>query len=397
MAKYPVLHLRSGREASLANRHPWIFSGALEKVPEDLPHGAIVNVIDSTGKIAATGTYSAKSMIAVRVLQFGETIIDKDWLKRQIQQAHARRQLLGYRDNSQTNGYRVVFGEADWLSGLVVDRYADVLVIQLATAGMDNLRNIIIEALVELFKPTAIYERSDLPSRTEEGLAETTGLRYGTETELVEFSQNGRRFVADIANGQKTGFYLDQKNLREEVSCLALGRKVLDLFSYSGATSIAALAGGALSAHCVDSSATALELCLKQAALNSIESSRISCETADVFQWLSTESTPQYDMVLLDPPALIKSRKHAEDGRKGYHFLNRAALRLINNNGLLVTSSCSACFTEEQLSITLRRAAEQAGINLFLLKTVRQSSDHPLSLHFPEAAYLKSFICQVSR
>jgi 23S rRNA (cytosine1962-C5)-methyltransferase len=392
---YPKLTLRPGRNASIMFRHPWIFSGALEPVTDNISNGAIVAVVERDGTIVATGTYSPRSMIAVRVLSFGEATIDREWLQTRIAQAEERRRLLGIGSGADSNAYRVVFGESDGLPGLVVDRYADVVVIQVSTAGMEQFREAVVSCLVDLFKPAGVFERSDIPARIEEGLESEAGTRYGDVPELVEFREHGRRYLADVKGGQKTGFYLDQRDLRQEVFRMASGRQCLDLFSYSGAAGLAALAGGAASVDCVDSSAAALALCRQQAELNGLDSSRLNCREADVFQWLSPKSTPEYDLVMLDPPALIKSKRHLEAGSKGYHFLNRAALRLVKDGGLLVTSSCSAYFTEEDFALTLKRAAQQTNVELSLIRKVYQSPDHPLSLNFPEAAYLKSFICQV--
>ena len=397
MTMYPTLHLKAGHNRSVLARHPWIFSGALERVPEDVPHGALVHVIDTDAAIAATGTLSRKSMIAVRVFAFEEAAIDSGWLHQQIREADERRRLLGFGQGTETTGYRVVFGESDHLPGLVVDRYADVLVVQISTAGMELLRDQVVECLVDVFHPSGIYERSDHSARNDEGLRPVTGLLSGQVAERIEFLECGRKCLADIVSGQKTGFYLDQRDLRMQVFKLAHGRKTLDLFSYSGATGVAAMRGGATGVHFVDSSETALHLCAEYAQLNGIDSARVTHDCVDVFQWLGHRSTPEYDLVLLDPPALIKNRRHTTEGRKAYHFLNRAALRLITDGGILVTSSCSAYFTEDDLFVTLRRAAEQADVDLHVLGMLRQSPDHPISLTFPESFYLKSVICQIRR
>jgi len=396
-ANYTQMKLKPKRDISIFNRHPWIFSGAIAPSVEKPANGSMVQVQNSEGAVVATGTYSNHSMIAVRIFEFGPAEIDSDWLHQRIVQAVDKRKLLGFGVDSQTTGYRIVFGESDGLPGLVADLYQDVLVIQIATAGMELLRDIVIECLVDIIKPRAIFERSDLPNRSEEGLEVRAELCYGETSDIVEFLENGRRCLANIRNGQKTGFFLDQRDSRQEIFQLAKGRRGLDLFSYSGASGMAALAGRADSVHFVDSSATALDLCRRHAELNGIDSARVSYDEADIFQWLSARSEPEYDLVMIDPPALIKSHKHIETGRKGYHFLNRAALRLVKTGGIFVTSSCSTFFSESDFAVTLRRAAEQAGVSLSLLKTVRQSPDHPLSLYFPEAAYLKSFICRVSR
>jgi 23S rRNA (cytosine1962-C5)-methyltransferase len=396
-AIYPTLRLKPGRNASILNRHPWIFSGALTRPTNEIPSGSIVHVVDPTGTIVATGAWSPRSLIAVRVFAFAEAVIDAAWIRARIAEADNRRRILGLGPDTDTTGYRVVFGESDRLPGLVVDRYEDVLVIQLANAGMERLHNCVVDCLIDLFHPRAIYERSDLPSRHEEGLESRTGVCYGKHPGLVEFREHGRRCLADVANGQKTGFYLDQRDLRYQIMPLAAGRRALDVFSFSGATGLAALIGGATTVDFVDTSQSAIDLCLQQAALNGIAESRFQCHATDAFQWVSSRQHPEYDLVMLDPPALIKSQKHLASGHKAYHFLNRAALRLVKDGGMFVTSSCSAFFNEANMAMTLRRAGEQAGVTMSILRVIRQSPDHPLSLNFPEAAYLKSFICHVCR
>jgi len=394
---YPVVRLKAGKEANAVFRHPWIFSGALEQIPADFPNGSIVSISDNRGRIIGTGTFSAQSMIAIRVFEFGPALIDNDWIRRKISSADKLRLIHGYGHLKQTTGYRVVFGEADGFPGLVVDRYGDVFVIQLSTVGLEPLRDIIVESIVDIFKPRTIIERSDLPVRKEEGLEEVAAVRYGQDTGPTEFLENGLKFVADTMYGQKTGFYLDQKDLRREIMQYAHCRKVLNLFSYTCSAGVAALKGGARSALNIDSSEAALLLAAKLTEINEIPANNFMTECADVFGWLSKRDEPDYDMVILDPPALIKSQEDFEAGRKAYHFVNRAAMRLVNDDGLLITSSCSAFFTEEDMAFTLRRASVQTGLHIDLLKIVRQSPDHPISVYFPESAYLKTFICRIAR
>jgi 23S rRNA (cytosine1962-C5)-methyltransferase len=394
---YPTIRLKAGRPGSHLSRHPWVFSGAIDRT-ETLPdHGEIVTVLTHDGELVGTGTWSAASMIAVRLFSFEECEIDPVWLTARIREADRRRTMLGFGPDTDTTAYRVVYGESDWLPGLVVDRYGDCLVLQIATAGAERLKANILSALTEIFSPQVILERSDLATRSEENLEPVVQLHMGDAPGLISFRERGRMCLADIMSGQKTGFFLDQRDLRDLVHRLASGDRGLDLFSYTGATTIAALIGGVKQMTCVDASEAALELCLRHAEANHLDSERICLAKADVFQWLSEREEPAYDLVLLDPPALIKSRKHIEHGRKGYHFLNRAALRLVKDGGLFFTSSCSSYFGEDDMLITLRRAADQAGVRLQLLATVRQSGDHPLSLYFPESGYLKSFVCQVNR
>lgn len=397
---YPIVTLQKGKETNAVFRHPWIFSGALVKRPEDVEHGAIVRVADAGGRIVGTGTYSGKSSIAVRLLEFGdkEVVIDEAWFAAKLADAEARRTLLGYGPSTEVDGYRVAFGEADGLPGLVVDRYGDTLVIQISTAGMDARRKEIVAALAKVFAPVAIVERSDLPVRKEEALGDEVGTPYGeTPDAPVEFSERGMRFAADVVGGQKTGFFLDQKDLRAAIARYADGRETLNLFSYTGAAGIAAMKGGAKSVLNVDASAAALEGCREHAEMNGVDGPAFRTEESDVFQFMSAKNEPSYDMVLMDPPALIKSQRDAEEGKKAYHFLNRAALRLVRDGGVFVTSSCSHFLNEEDFAFILRRASVQAGVRLDVLEVVRQAPDHPSSVYFPESNYLKSFVCRVAR
>jgi len=394
---YPKVVLDPKKAANVIYRHPWIFSGAIISMDENVTHGSLIQVEDPTGRILGTGTFSATSSIAVRVLSFTGQEINKAWLVERLQEADEKRQLLGFGKGTDTTGYRVAFGESDCLPGLIVDRFDDVLVFQIATAGMDGLRKEIVEALEEVFDPRSIYERSDMPSRHEEKLEDEVGLRFGEAVTEVNFKENGLKFVADVATGQKTGFFFDQRDTRTVIQILADGRKVLNIFSYTGAASVAAIMGGALSVHNIDGSNEALEMIEKNAKLNKIVATKMTTENADAFAWLGEHKNADYDMVIVDPPALIKSRRDIEEGKKAYHFVNRAAMRLVKDGGIFVTSSCSHYFNEEDFAFTLRRASVQNEINLSILQTIRQAPDHPLSVYFPEAAYLKTFVCHVEK
>ncbi|HQL23770.1 MAG TPA: class I SAM-dependent methyltransferase, partial [candidate division Zixibacteria bacterium] len=287
-----MLTLKAGRENAPANRHPWIFSGALAEGKPEVPYGALVRVAEASGQVIATGTYSAKGMIAVRVLAWEEAPITREWIRERVREAVERRRLVGIGADETVTGYRAVFGEADGLPGLVVDRYGEVAVVQFATAGAEGLREPILQALADVLTPAAIYERSDLPARTEEGLAPASGLLSGVLPERVEFAEHGLRFTADVTGGQKTGFFLDQRDVRRQARALAAGRRVADLFSYRGAAGVAALKGGAEHVHCVDSSAAALAAVGPEAEANGLAAARITAEEADVFQWLGQRSEP---------------------------------------------------------------------------------------------------------
>ncbi len=393
----PTVRLKPNKNVNVTYRHPWIFSGALEEMHKKAPHGAVVRLEDADGKPLAVGTYADGPSIAVRIFEFGDAVLDAAWFSQKIADAQERRELMGYGPGTDTTGYRLVFGEADGLPGFVVDRYEDVFVVQVSTAGAEGLKPLLYEALQEQFSPRAIIERNDLPVRKEERLPEETRLVSGKDPGRVEFLEKGIKCLADPMQGQKTGFYLDQRDTRAAVRRLASGKRVLNICSYSGAAGIAAMAGGAASVENVDVSSSALELCRAQAELNGIAADRFTTVEADVFQFLSDKQEPEYGMVLVDPPAFIKSRGDLENGAKAYHFLNRAAIRLVEDGGIFVSSSCSHFFGEEDLAFVLRRASVQAGIRLDVLQVIRQAPDHPESVYFPESRYLKTFVCRVRR
>ncbi len=394
---YPTILLHEHREASALWRHPWIFSGAIDTISANAKHGDLVSVVDNNNKIVGTGTYSARSTIAVRLFTWDDLVIDKDWFIAKFGDCQLRRELMGFVDDGNTNGYRLAFGEADGVPGLVVDRYGDVFVLQSSTAGMDKLLPLVIDAIRELFSPRAIVERSDVASRAEEGLTDAVGIRYGNLEGPVRWFENAIEFEADILGGQKTGAFLDQKDLRQVIKKVAAGRRCLNVFSYTGMASIYAMKGGAASVHNVDSSATALAGASHHAELHGIPAEAFTTEEADAFQWLGAHQDPAFDLVIIDPPAIVKSAKDSEDGKKAYHFLNRAAMRLVEDNGILVTSSCSHYLSEHDMAFILRRASVQAGVRLDILATVRQAPDHPQSIYFPESMYLKSFVFRVKR
>ncbi len=394
MTFYPTLALKKGKEGSVYYHHPWVFSGALQSIPNDLENGDLVHVQDEARKIIGTGTFSRSSSIAVRVFDFGEVEINEAWLTQKITLAHDARLLLGYGPKTETTGYRVVFAESDGLPGLILDRFEDTLVMQISTAGMEKLKPLVLSALQKIFKPKNIIEKSELAVRKEEKLEERKEVLKGS-AKPVEFLENGNRFIADVWEGQKTGFFTDQKELRTEIEKLADKKTVLDLFSYSGAAGIYALRGGAKSVDFVDGSESALDLCKQHVGLNKFGKKKVSFTKSDVFEFLGKSQPNSYDMVIVDPPALIKTHRDEMNGKKAYHFLNRAALRLVKNGGIFVSSSCSHFLSEEDCHFMLRRAAVQAGVTLHLLHLVRQSPDHPESLNFPESRYLKSILAWV--
>jgi 23S rRNA (cytosine1962-C5)-methyltransferase len=390
---YSTIRLREGRERSVLSRHPWIFSQAIHSLDTDIVHGDLVQVESWEGEALGVGTFSESSSIAVRLFAFVPCAIDASWIEEKIFEALERRKKAGIAKEG-TDGYRVVFGEADDLPGIIIDRYREVFVIQLSTAGADRLRGAVTQALENIFHPTAIVERSDMPSRKEERLESTSSVLHGTCPAQVIFSEEGIEYLADPLEGQKTGFFLDQRPLRTWLRQNAQGR-VLNLFSYSGALGVAAMKGEALSVLHVDASASALELCTKHAELHGFDSETFETKEADVFQYLGNAKSEQFDTVIVDPPAFIKSRKDMEEGRKAYHFLNRAAMRLVKPGGILISSSCSFYLSTEDLQTTLRRASIQNECVFRPLSILLQPADHPTSLYFPESSYLKTMIGEI--
>lgn len=394
---YPVIRLKPGRDGSVLHGHPWIFSGAIAGTSPGLANGDFVHVAGSDGSIIATGSFN-QSSISVRVFEQRQAVIDGAWLENKIRMSDGRRRLMGYGPKTDTTGYRAVFGEADGIPGLVIDRYGDAVVFQISTAGLDRRREEIIDVIARVFAPRMIVERSDLPSRREEGLGDVKGIHRGDDSGLARFSENGVKFLADPLNGQKTGFFLDQKDLRLAIlRRFSKGKAALNLFSYTGAASICAMLGGAKSVHNVDDSSQVMETGRDSAALNGVQESAMTWEKADAFKWLGAKMAPEYDLVIMDPPALIKSSKDIEGGKKAYHFINRAAMRLTKDGGIFITSSCSQALSTDDFAHILRRAARQSGVTLHPIGAFRQSDDHPVSIFFPEGTYLKSYAFTVER
>ncbi|EKD80413.1 MAG: hypothetical protein ACD_40C00108G0004 [uncultured bacterium] len=391
---YPCITLKPGKDASARYRHPWIFSGAIDQIKSVIEHGSLVAVTSHSGDFLGVGTYSANSSIAVRIFDYTSTPIDQSWFETKLRSADQTRLLLGYGPDTATTGYRIIFSEADNIPGLILDRYAGVYVMQISTAGLDRQKSILIEAIKAVFEPDTIIERSDLPVRKQENLPDVIACHHGEPPELVEFTEHGIKFLSDPVNGQKTGFFLDQKDLRRELVSLSKDKKILNLFSYTGANAAVALQNGASHVTNIDSSDPALKFAKKLFKLYELDSAVYKNITADVFDWLSAAPSEKYDLIILDPPALIKSQDDTISGKKAYHFLNRTACQLLNPGGIFITSSCSRFLSETDFAFILRQASVQASVNLRLLKTVYQSADHPQSLYFPHSLYLKTFICQ---
>ncbi len=396
MSEPPKLTLKPGRERSLLRRHPWIFSGAIAEV-HGAPHtGDTVDVRAADGRFLAWAAYSPASQIRARVWSFDETEIPSpDLFERRIAAALALRRAEIPLET--TDALRLVHGESDGLPGLVADRYADTLVVQLVSAGCERWRETLIETLRGQSGCARVYERSDTEGRELEGLAAKTGLIAGTAADRpLKIVEHGIRYEVDAAAGQKTGFYLDQRDNRRRVGLLADGREMLNCFCYTGGFALSALAGGARSVLSIDSSGPALELAKRNLALNGVEAGRAEWLEADVFGALRKlqREGRQFDFIVLDPPKFAPTPKDAERAARGYKDINLNALKLLRRGGLLATFSCSGGVSPELFQKIVAGAAADAGASLLLRERYRAAPDHPVRIEFPEGEYLKGLLLE---
>ncbi|MBI4525343.1 MAG: class I SAM-dependent rRNA methyltransferase [Deltaproteobacteria bacterium] len=388
----PKLFLHKGREQPVVRGHPWIFSGAIQRVEGEVEVAGVADLYDSSGLWLARGCYNPKSQIRLRILTWREEAIDKSFFARRLSHALERREqsLSGL-----TNAYRLINGEGDFLPGLVVDRYGDYLVCQFFTAGMDGLKGMVIDALRHLFPRMSIYERSEGSVREEEGLLPSVGPLSGDEPpELVVVEENQLKFLADLRGGQKTGFYLDQRENRILLHSLSREKAVLNCFSYTGAFGASALKGGARQVISVDSSRPALETARRVLDLNDLAAAADDLIRADVFSYLKN-CPRQFDIVVLDPPSLAHRRGDVAAASGSYKFLNLHALRVLRPGGLLLTFSCSQHIPQELFQKIVFGAAVDSGKRMQILKKLGQPIDHPVSLHHLEGEYLKGFLLGV--
>jgi len=386
------LVLKKGRDKSLRRRHPWLFSGAVEKAAGK--PGDTVAVRDADGQVLAHAAYSPKSQIRARVWTFDAAeAVDADFFRGRLQKALALREALPAAKH--TNALRLVHGESDGLPGLVVDRYADVLVAQFLAAGVERWRDTILDLLSEISGCEAIFERSDAEVRKLEGLEPRVGFARGNRNAsrcpIVEYGLN---FRVDVEQGQKTGFFLDQRENRQRVRALAAGREVLDGFSYTGGFSIAALAGGAKRVTAVESSAAALEVAKENLAANPLDASKVEFVQADVFAQLRTlrDQNAKFGLIVLDPPKFAPSAAQVKKAARAYKDINLWALKLLAPGGLLATFSCSGGVSPELFQSIVAGAALDAGADAKIIERFGAAADHPVALEFPEGDYLKGLL-----
>lgn len=404
MTAAPRVTLKPKRDAAVKRRHPWIFSGGIARVDGDPPPGALVAVCDSRGRFLAWGHYSPKSQIRVRLSSWDEHNVPDtaDFWRARLDTAIAgRKPLLA---GGATTACRLINAESDGIPGLVVDKYGDVLVVQVLTAGAEAQRELLNDLLVHTLHPATLYERSDVDVRKKEGLPQRTGLLHGDAPPArVEVLENGVRFLVDVQTGHKTGFYLDQRENRALVRNAVERRKapaaVLNVFSYTGGFGIYALAGGAATVTNVDASAEALRLGQDNLAANGFSGTQVENVEGDAFTILRDLRAQgrTFDVVVLDPPKFAFTKKDVQRATRGYKDINMQALHLLNDGGLLFTFSCSGAISADLFQKVIFGAALDVGRDVQIIGRMSQSSDHPISLTFPEGDYLKGLICRVVR
>lgn len=388
MPHYPVIQLRPERRKSVLAGHPWVFSGALQGKPR-VNDGALITLMCGEETLG-TGYYNSRTDIAVRLLSRHDEVIDTAFfVKRFVSLREERETFMP----PGTTAWRVAFAEADGCPGLIVDHYAGTLVVQFHTKGMDELRNVIVEALLEVYQPEAVVERSDVAVRKQEGLPDQpVRVLHGTTPEEVTFTEYGHVFIADLLKGQKTGFFLDQRENRRALQRWCAGRSVLNVFSYSGGFSVYAAAAGARRVASLDASAAAMELCKRNMAANGFTQDPEDFLTHDAFDALAALKPGEFDCIIIDPPSMAKSKKQMPAAIKAYTALSRFALKALPPGGLLVSASCTSHLDTMTYMKILHFASVQAGCGLKLLDSREQPSDHPYHFSFPEGKYLKFLI-----
>jgi 23S rRNA (cytosine1962-C5)-methyltransferase len=401
----PCITLKADREKSLLRRHPWIFSGAVEYIDGAPASGDTVPVHDAAGNFLAWAAYNPDSQITARVWSWNEKeVIDQAFFRSRLTNALAARRDLGLLPSPASGGgaggegVRLVHGESDGLPGLIVDQYADVLVMQLGSAGPEHWRDTLADILQELCAPVCIYERSDSDGRELEGLPKRCGVVRGTLPEKVEVTENGLRFAVDVAAGQKTGYYLDQRDNRALTGTLAHDKDVLNCFCYTGGFSLYALRGGAKTTLSIDASEGALELARRNVELNGLDASKAEWQCADVFDALRKlrDQNRKFDLIVLDPPKFAPTAAFAEKASRAYKDINLLGFKLLRPGGLLFTYSCSGGISDDLFQKIIAGAALDAGVDAQIVKKLHAAADHPVLLSFPEGAYLKGLVLRVS-
>ncbi|AHM74648.1 23S rRNA (cytosine(1962)-C(5))-methyltransferase RlmI [Yersinia hibernica] len=391
------LFLAKGREKSLLRRHPWIFSGAVQRLEGNALPGETIDILDSQGKWLARAAYSPESQIVARVWTFQQDeVIDREFFVRRLQQAQSWRDWLAQRDG--LNGYRLIAGESDGLPGITIDRFQNFLVLQLLSAGAEYQRAALVSALQQCYPQCSIYDRSDVSVRKKEGLPLTQGTVCGDmPPALLPITEHGMQLLVDIQQGHKTGFYLDQRDSRLAARHYADGRRVLNCFSYTGAFAVAALMGNCQQVISVDTSQSVLDVAKQNVELNQLDLSKAEFIRDDVFQLLRhyRAQGEKFDMIIMDPPKFVENKSQLASACRGYKDINMLAIQLLRPGGILLSFSCSGLMPTDLFQKILADAALDAGHDIQFIEQFRQAADHPVIATYPEGLYLKGFACRI--
>lgn len=389
--------LLKGKEKPVLHHHNWVYSGAIAKQDKGIQKSDIVQVCNSEGKFLAYGYYNEDSKIRVRLLEWDENVqIDEAWWENKIQKAYALRKEKV--ENDDTNAYRLIFSEGDALPGLIVDKYDDYLSVQFLTAGTDARKELIVKLLEKNVPVKGIYERSDSNARSQEGLQISVGSLFGEKPSAkLLIKENGLLFNTPIVEGQKSGYFLDQRENRKKVAAYTKGKKVLDCFSYTGGFSLNAKKAGATEVWSVDSSSIATEAIKNNYLNNNLEFDEEKIITSDVFQYLrnAQNNNQHWDVIILDPPKLAPNRQNLPKAERAYKDLNLQAMLLMQPGDILATFSCSGSLSLEHFKQILAWAATDAGKELQFLEDLGHPIDHPVRAAFPESSYLKGVIARI--
>lgn len=391
---YKSIYLKRGKEESLLRFHPWVFSGAIHHADAGIQEGDTVRVIASTGDFIAVGHYQVGS-IAVRVLSFSDITIDQSFWRERLAAAITMRCHIGIADNPENNTYRLVHGEGDWLPGLVIDCYGSTAVMQAHSVGMHLNRMDICQALTDVMggRIQQVYYKSETTLPYKAHLEEEDGFIFGHTDDNIAV-ENGLKFHVDWLRGQKTGFFVDQRENRSLLEHYSKDKSVLNMFCYTGGFSVYAMRGGAKCVHSVDSSAKAIEITNNNIGLNFPGDPRHEAYCEDAFRFLE-EKKDKYDIVVLDPPAFAKHRAALHNALKGYIRLNAKGIRLVKEGGLLFTFSCSQAVSKDQFRSAVFTAAAQSGRKVRIIHQLHQPADHPINIYHPEGEYLKGLVLYV--
>ncbi len=395
MTRMNKVYLKPGKTKALANQHPWVFSGAVQRVEGSPQNGEVVEICTEKGEFLAVGAYSPFSQIRLRVWSFKKEKIDAAFLQERIHQAIERRKIQ-YADSTDT-AFRLIHGESDLLPGLIVDQYAQTLVVQILSSGIAYFRQEVLDILKEESGVNNIYERSDVEVRLLEGLPKFAGLVSGEVPAEVIIQEDRFRYIVEAAAGQKTGFYVDQRDNRKLVGEYCAGKTVLNCFSFTGGFSVYASGNGASAVVSVDSSQTAMELAKRNFALKGLDKDAAEWIVGDAFQVLRNfrEAGRTFDVVILDPPKFAATAAQVKRAARGYKDINWLGFKLLNPGGVLVSFSCSGGVSEALFQKIVADAALDAGVQAVIERKLSQGRDHPVNLNFPEGAYLKGLVCRV--